>query len=363
MAITLFWSASGPSFEQERNTGVAMRSLALVCAGLALVGGVVSVHLWRELRAERELTAQLRSDVGALRAGAPAFTTAEGAPSQRQALAMAPAPETASRTAPAAPAGNTVPPALDVQRLILNRGELLKDPEYRKAALMQARLNLPQRYPGLTEELGLSTEEAERLFDLLAENQLDLTGVTASVSLSADGTANRAALEEANRNRQELIRQQEQKLQTELGGVRYAQWQEYQQTLGPRQQVAQLGRNLESAGVPITSDQSRPLIAAYAAEQKRQSDDLRRLLGTGPISPADQQRVQEERLRAQAESNRRLVEAARPHLNARQVEALQASLEQQLAMNRASNRMMEIQRQAQGAGAAPAAAIQGTVVF
>lgn len=339
-----------------------MRSLTLVWAGLALVGGVISVHLWRELRAERELTAQLRSEVGELRAG-PLSLPPDEVPSQRSAAGMVRAPAPASPTAAVVPAGNVPQPALDVQRLTANRSELLKDPEYRKAALAQARLSLPQRYPGLAEELGLTKEEADRLFDLLAENQLDQTGVMMALPVGANGAPDIAAMEDLNRRRQELLRQHEQELQTELGGNRYAQWQEYQQTLGPRQQVVQLGRTLDSAGVPLSSDQSRPLIAAYAAEQKRQTEDLRRLLGSGPISPADQQRFQEERLQVQAESNRRLVEAARSHLNARQVEALQASLDQQLAMNRASNRMMEIQRQAQGANAAPATAIQGTVVF
>ncbi|HWL62637.1 MAG TPA: hypothetical protein VNQ32_07560 [Steroidobacteraceae bacterium] len=340
-----------------------MRKLTLVCAGLALVGGVVSVHLWRELRAERELTAQLRSEVGDLRAGALALPAAEGVAAQRSTAEIGRAPAPASQPAAAAPASNLAPAAVDVQRLLVNRSVLLKDPEYRKAALAQARLTLPQRYPGLAEELGLTAEETDRLFDLLADNQLEQSSMAMSVQLGANGMADTAAIEEANRNRQELLRQQEQKLQTELGSSRYAQWQEYQQTLGPRQQVVQLGRTLEGAGVPLNAEQSRPLIAAYAAEQKRQTEDMRRLLGSGPISPADQQRLQEERLRVQADSNRRLVEAAKSHLSARQVEALQASLDQQLAMNRASNRMMEIQRQAQGVNAAPAAAIQGTVVF
>ncbi len=339
-----------------------MRSLTLVWAGLALAGGVISVHLWRELRAERELTAQLRSEVGELRVG-PLSLPLDGVTSQRSAAGMVRAPSPESPAAAAVPAGNVPPPALDVQRLAVNRSELLKDPEYRKAALAQARLSLPQRYPGLAEELGLTKEEADRLFDLLAENQLEQTGVMMALPVGANGAPDIAAMEDLNRSRQELLRQHEQELQTELGSSRYAQWQEYQQTLGPRQQVVQLGRTLDGAGVPLSSEQSRPLIAAYAAEQKRQAEDLRRLLGSGPISPADQQRFQEERLQVQAESNRRLVEAARSHLNARQVEALQASLDQQLAMNRASNRMMEIQRQAQGTNVAPATAIQGTVVF
>lgn len=327
-----------------------MRSLTLACAGLALMGGVMSVHLWRELRAERELTAQLRSEMGILRAAALPVPPDGGVQPQRPIPEVLRAPAPAPQTA-AAPAGNPPQPVADVQRLLENRRELLKDPEYRKAALTQARLGLPQRYPGLAEELGLTAEEADRLFDLLAENQMDMSSLTSSIPIGANGAADTAALQDANRHRLELQRQLEQQLQTELGSNRYAQWQEYQQTLGPRTQVVQLGRMLESEGVPLNADQSRPLIAAYAAEQKRQIEDMRRLLGSGPISPADRQRLQEEQLRVQADSNRRLVEAARSHLNARQVEALQASLDQQLAMNRASNRMMEIQRQAQGANA------------
>lgn len=342
-----------------------MRSLTLVFAGLALVGGVVSVNLWRELRAEREMTTQLRLEVGELRASASSLP-AGGAGQPRAAIPGI--PQSAAPTAPPtqAAAANAEGPQfrpVTALPLALNRSELLKDPEYRKAALAQERLNLPQRYPGLAEELGLGADEADRLFDLMAENQLELNATMTAIPTGANGAVDIAAVEEVNRKRQEVLREQEEEMQALLGSNRYAQWKEYEQTLPARQQVVQLGRTLESAGVPLSSDQSRPLIAAYTAERKRQAEEFRRLLGSGPTSPADQQRLMEERFRLQADSNRRLVDAARSHLNARQVEALQASLEQQLTLNRATNRILEIQRQAQGANAAPATAVQGTVVF
>lgn len=325
----------------------------LVCAGLAVFGGIVSVTLWRELRDERALTAQLRQQLDANQAPAAGAVATQARvmapPDSGVAAAAAGAASTQGESA-AAPAAQRAP-QLDVASLLLNQQEMMKDPEYRKARLMQTRMMLPQNYPGLIDALGLSPEEAGRLYDLLAEQQLEMSDVS-MLAATVNGVApDPVAMEESGRRRLEMQRRHDDALTSMLGG-RYPQWQDYQQTRGARQQVVQLGRTMEGAGLPLTAEQSRSLTDAYIAEQRRMRDERQQLMASLTQGGAmDQNRMREEQLKLQAESNRRTLDAARPHLNAPQYAALQASLEQQMTMNRASSRMLQQQVQS---GQAPA---------
>jgi hypothetical protein len=340
-----------------------MRNLMLVCAGLALFSGVVAVNLWRELRAERVLTAELRTQLNGGQAAtwAPASGGMQAAPLPASGSVPTPGTEVRSEQLAAAAEGAR-PPAqtaqiADVARLVLNQQEMMKDPEYRKARLAQTRMSLPQNYPGLAEELGLTPEEADRLFNLLAENQMEMTDLSMTAATINGVAPDPAAMEEVNRRRPEMQRRQEEALMSMLGSAKYSQYQEYQQTRAPRQQVVQLNRALEGIGLPLTPEQSKPLTAAYIAEQKRQRDEQRAMFTAR--GPQDAARMQEERFELQAESNRRILEAARPHLNSQQLETMKASLDQQLAMNRATQRMIRQQQDAQGQAPAPAG---GTVI-
>lgn len=340
-----------------------MRNLVFVCASVTLVSGIVSVNLWRELHAERQLTATLRQQLDESQAtmAAPTADRMQVMPQSVPGMSVPVVlPPDGKSEAPAAARDSDRPVAqnADINRIIFNQQEMMKDPEYRKARLAQTRMSLPQNYPGLVEELGLTPEEADRLFDLLAENQLEMSDVS-MLSATINGVQpDPAVAEDANRRRMEMQRRQDESLMVMLGGARYSQWQDYQQTRGARQQVMQLGRTLESVGVPLSPEQSRPLTAAYVAEQKRQRDESQRMFASAQqAGTMDQARMIEESSRLQAESNRRIVEAAKPHLNSQQLEALQASLDQQLVMTRATSRMLRQQVEAQGQNPAPVISI------
>jgi hypothetical protein len=336
-----------------------MRNLMLACGCIALVAGITSVNLWRELRAERTLTAGLRSRLEQL--------AVPGAVPPAPSIAVLPLAEAGGAAPPPrpAPGSSAADPAHAAARplLSLNNQELLKDPEYRKARLAQARLTLPQNYPGLAEELGLTPDEADSLFDLLAENQVSSLN---TLPIGVDGQLDQAAMQEFSRTRQAAQAQLEQSLASLLGSTRHAQWTDYQATRPARMQVEQLGRTFQSMGLSLSDEQRRPLVAAYILEQKRQQDDRRSMsrdLSQAALDPqARRAQLQEESLRQQAESNRRLLETASSHLSPQQTEALRTSLEEQLAMNRASataqRRQQEIQAQRQG-GSAGGVVVEG----
>lgn len=75
--------------------------------------------------------------------------------------------------------------------------------------------------------------------------------------------------------------------------------------------------------------------------------------GETPDGRPDLARRMEEQANAQIERNRRLVEGARSILNARQLEALQTTLDQQVTIARLSARMARQQQDALGEGNAP----------
>lgn len=332
-----------------------MRKLALVCAGLALFASVVSFMLWRDLRAERELSAGLRNRLAEVEARAPVVVAASPSPT-------APPPAAAPATTDKPPATKETPlpvmtRIMSMNNVSISERDMLKDPEYRKARLAQTRLTIAQQYPGLAEALGLSPEAADRLFDLLAENQLEMNSSTALV-VGPNGQIDQTQLQEMSRLRQQLQARQEAALSTMLGDSVYAKWQQYQQTQPARQQVMQLGRALESAGLPLTEAQLRPLIDAMATEQARQAQETQAMfrdMGTsqGPPDPQALARLQDESFKRQADSNRRLLDVAASSLSARQLDVLRATLDQQLTMNRVSSRLLR-EAQERNQQAAPA---------
>jgi hypothetical protein len=321
-----------------------MKTLASVCACIALITGIVSVNLWRELRTERQVNMELRTQFNAARlpSGTPAATAivaANVAPTAVAAAVEAPVcksdpPPKPTQTA----AANTLQNSLNIQN------ELMKDPEYRKLRLAQTRLNIERNYPGLAEELGLSDKEADKILALLAEHQIAMTAELQL--LTANGNQDQAVMQERARRQQAIRREQDEALRAVLGG-KYSQYQDYQQTLPARQRVTSMGTQLAQAGLPLSAAQTKSLTTAMVAEQQRQTQEARTMPRT-PVNPADPDarvKLLEEQLKRTEDNNRRLVEAAAPHMSASQLAAYRNQMEQQAAMSRITMRMsLEQQR-------------------
>src|SRR5690606_10689681 len=226
-------------------------NLALVCGGLAVVASIVSVNLWRELRAERLVTTDLRAQL--LRQEARVAGPTAG-PTAGPQLPPAPTPATMTAATPVATAQPTptAPPpaqgATAVSDLIVQPRDLLKDPEYRRAALAQARLTLPQNYPGLAEELNLTPEQEARLFDLLAETQIDQS----SAILISSGQPDQAERDEITRRARDVQRRRDEQIAALLGTAGQQQFAAYEQTRGARMQTQNIQRMMETSGMPLS---------------------------------------------------------------------------------------------------------------
>ncbi len=327
-----------------------MRNLALVCGGLAIVSSIISVNLWRELRAERlmvgELRAQLLEQQGrfatvSMPTPGPQVTTPASVPAAAPATAP-PLPESRNNgPQTAAQARDSLTDALARQR------DLMNDPEYRRARLEQLRLTMPQNWPGVVEELNLTPDQADALFDLLAAQQMKQSELV--VPITAVGASPDAAMvRDYTRQVEELTRERDEKVAALLGTAAAERFTAYEQTRPARSQARSMQRQLEDSGMtPLRPEQSRALTDAYISAQQAQRDSIQQRVAVGANNPADLLNIQME---IQTERNRRLVDSVRPHFSPQQVERLQASLEQQLAMNRATMRLsrerLEAQQQA-----------------
>lgn len=299
-----------------------MRNLATACAGLAVFASIVSVHLWRELQSERQTITELRIQ-------------------QEAGASVRELPARAQVTAPEnevlAPGTlQAVIPDLQTRTALLNAGlaglspvgtisewDLLMDPEYRKARLTQLRITVAHGYPDLADELGLSEFEANQFFELIAGRALEFAGPlpTETIGLAED-----------------LLMQSGSAIRAQLGEQRFARLQEYQQTRSARRQAVALGSKLIDAGQPLSDLQARALTSVMIAEQQYQKQVSATGSQTAIRVSAGSAMVQrlEGSLRSLEESHRRILDAAAPLLDGRQIDALREHFEYETSLRRSS---------------------------
>jgi hypothetical protein len=123
---------------------------------------------------------------------------------------------------------------------------------------------MDQLYAPLVKQMGLTPEEAAQFKDLLAGNMMK--GAEKATSLFGGGAAT---------NRTEMIRTltEEQKsfdgqVREFLGESRYAQYKDYQQTVGERTQLNQF-RQQAAGGENALSDQQTEQLLAIIKEEKQ----------------------------------------------------------------------------------------------
>ena len=177
-----------------------MSKIALVLAIIAIGEGAVTLHLVRQVRAERENAQTLQARVTELEQKAQPGATFVAVPKQptvTSPFATAPQGEPAPAKAGAgnsAPAGRAIvggftnvgPIPLSTQDQERMREQmqasmerqrtLLRDPEYREAMRAQQKMGLVRSNPNLARDLDLTAEQFDRLNEALARNQAGGTG-------------------------------------------------------------------------------------------------------------------------------------------------------------------------------------------
>ncbi|MDY0067430.1 MAG: hypothetical protein RBS02_13700 [Steroidobacteraceae bacterium] len=353
-----------------------MNKAVLLLTAMSAILGLTTLHLVRELRAERAQAQELHMRIAELERAREIPSPFRAASPDLQpsppALSAAPKPATASLGPPAATPAAAPGPSLEerlhmMRRRMEQQRALLRDPEYRAALITQHKAMFGTMYPELSTELELDAEQSDRLATLLAEQQLRRQESSSIVALGEppDPEQMKALQERAEQER----RMADAEIRELLGEEKWSAWKQYQSTMGERHQTTQLRTEFANRGLPLREDQIKPLQQALAESRRRMMETLDAaahdariavsgapvpFTSTGPAPQLEQER-QEEILRRQAEENERLRMTLSGVLTPEQLQYFQERQAAQLKLQDAQMRMMRAQAEARARGEIEAA--------
>ena len=353
--------------------------LFAACTGLSLL----SLHLVQRMRASQAEVTELQAQVAKLEqqrqqtpppaapAPAPIFQVERVAPPPPAPNKQAVAAVQVSRLRPMseeAPVANG-PSREERMRMIREARErqrqLMQDPDYREAMRVQHRSNMVRQYPGLAQELGLTAQQTEQLFDLLTDQQMR-NNEQSELLWDTEGLDPNTLQQRQEKMAQrwaEIQQKTEAELAAQLGPDKLQAWKEYQSTLGARHQAEQLKTTLAGRGVPLSEDASRAVVKAYAEAQKVEMQEYANIASAAranaassgktavsslSMRPAPPSEMYEKQIELTKKRNQRVLDALSPFLSYEQREALQKEQEAELKMQEAQMRIMRAQSSVDG---------------
>lgn len=283
---------------------------------------------------EREKLVKLSDELGA------ELKARETAAAKKKAEALA--TKTAAGDAESPDAKN------DFGKMISN---MMKDPEMKKMIRGQQRMMMDQLYAPLAKKLSLSPEQTTQFKDLVADNMMNATEKATSMFGASTNRAEMMKEMEADQKAAEA------KIKDLLGDDGFAQYQEYQLTVGERTQLNMFG---QSAGGdhPLTEAQTEQLLALMREEKQNVATTTgQRFPGAGN-DPASLEAVlseeqSEKLMTAQQTVNQRVYDRASSILQPEQMEAFGKFQTNQLNMMRMGFGMARKMMAPAGGGSTP----------
>ena len=328
-----------------------MTKIALVLAIVAIGEGAVTLHLVNQLREERDSAQRLQARVTELESKAPQvapgatfvavpqpvspFTVVkkDGAPPTPQAVAGVVSSSNLTMVNSFVPGAAPDQEAVreQIKQSMERQAALMRDPEYREAMLSQQKLAMRQSNPNLARDLDLTSEQADRLFGTLAEQQMR----------QMENTTPWAWGEQPDP----------------------AKVQEYQSLSGVRWEAEAVRTTLANAGMPLDENLTKPLLKTLQEQQQKTLQQmataaspatnsvvpvgaLRAGFISGNGSTADMVQLQEKSLEFQAQHQKRQREALARVLTAEQLKVIEDQHNSELQMQRAQLRMIRAQQEA-----------------
>jgi hypothetical protein len=138
--------------------------------------------------------------------------------------------------------------------------KMLKDPKMREMIRSQQRMAMPMLYADFVKQLGLSADDANKLYDLLADKQLAQMNQGLD-AMGAGDSANGADPKQAEQDATDALKQF-------LGDSNYAQFQDYQKTAGERMQLNQFSQSLTGQNA-LNDSQRQGLLQIMTAERAK----------------------------------------------------------------------------------------------
>jgi len=261
-----------------------------------------------------------------------------------------------SFTAMASNAGTTnrEPAAMALGENLTKR---LLDPEARKNLREQKEAFLDTAYAPLFKTMNLSPEETGKLKNMLLDQEIK--SAEQMLALAKPGQD----LEAQTNVLKEIVQDQsvfDLKLKAVLGDARYAEYQDYNQTIGQRVALDQFSQQLAGAQTSLSDEQGRQLLQIMADEQRgmpgfyNPGDPLAIAETTGLEAMTDER--MNDLFSAMQEADQRVLQRAADVLTANQLQALAAFLSAELQSQSAQMAQARLPANpAPGAGATPRA--------
>ncbi len=292
---------------QARKTAAQKKQVASLQAQLQQQAQQTEADRAAQAKADQE-----QNDLLRLGTGSEAKLSASNS-TERLAFEARPQLSTASAPDPREPAGP------DQNGLDALFSKMLSDPEAKKFIRGQQRMMMDQMYAPLIKQMGLTPEDGDQFKDLLAETAM--TGVEKAGSLFSGGSSNRTALLAQMAQDQKGVEEQ---LKSFLGEARFAQYQDYQQTVGERVQLNLYKQQMAGGENALTDQQTEQLLAIMKEEKQNETARTGRTLPGGTDQAENLQAMfsedQANRLfEAQDAVNQRVYERASQVLSAEQL--------------------------------------------
>lgn len=231
--------------------------LGLAVASAAFAAS--SLYFWQQLESERESAARVAETTRQLTARIAELESARARLAETRTAAVS-APQTRvfgelTQTGPAP----GEPAEADKGNKVWTVNRVEPSPAMQKMMRNQARVRNKRLYAGVSDQLGLSKEKAEKLIDLLTDQQVAGFGGLPEFKDPAD----------AERYFQEHQRAHEQAISDLIGPDKALALKEYQETLPTRFEVENLARQLADQDAPLSEAQSKQLLDVLLTERKR----------------------------------------------------------------------------------------------
>ncbi|MGZ8939012.1 MAG: hypothetical protein ACXW32_07365 [Limisphaerales bacterium] len=211
-------------------------------------------------------------------------------------------------------------------------GNMLKDPEMRKAMEQQQRMGMDMIYGSLVKQLQLSPEQEKKFKDMLLAQQMDNLS-QAGAMFEGDASDRAKVAQDLAAKRTE----NEEQIKELLGEEKFAEYQDYNQTMGERMMLDQFARSTE-----ISPEQNNQLLAIMREEKKNvqinvgnqvpdPTQDWQAVLGS--------EEATQKLFAQQEEVNQRVLERAGQVLTPEQLEKFAPVLKSQIEMQKAGLNM------------------------
>ncbi len=241
-----------------------------------------------------------------------------------------------------------VPPPAEAEKPAEGKGgfgnmlsKMMQDPDTRKFIQETQRRTMDQMYAPLVKQMGLTPEEAAQFKDLLANHAMNAADKATSIFGGAAST-NRAETLKTLTAEQKSFDDQ---VKAFLGDARYAQYKDYQETVGERTLLNQF-KVQAGSDYNLTEPQTEALLTFMKEERKNVAATTGLPLGDADKDPAKLEALMsddkvDQLLQAQATIGQRVYERARTILSPEQLETLGKFQTNQVQMMRMSMGMMK----------------------